>query len=78
MIHSEFLADQAMLVLAPAGPLAADDFTRIAAVTDGGVLAVQPRIAKHFVAAEVRHFEYADRDAALRWLATGTDRARDS
>jgi len=127
MIHAEFLADQAVLVLTPSGPLAAADFTRlaaivdpyieqhgrlkglmiythgfpgwedfaalvghlhfvrdhhrqierVAAVTDSGVLAVLPRIASHFVAAEVRHFDYADRDAALHWLATGTDRAGD-
>jgi hypothetical protein len=50
---------------------------RVAAVTDSGVLAALPRIASHFVAAEVRHFDYADRDAALHWLATATDRARD-
>jgi hypothetical protein len=42
---------------------------RIAVATDSGVLSVLPRIASHFVAAEVRHFEYAERDAALRWLA---------
>jgi hypothetical protein len=125
MLHSELLVDQAVLVLAPDGPLAADDFERvaalvdphierhgrlkglmiqtrsfpgwgdfaallahlrfvrdhhrrierIAAVTDSGVLAALPRIASHFVAAEVRHFDYADRDAALHWLATGTDRS---
>lgn len=127
MIHTEFLADRAVLVLTPAGPLAADDFTRlaaivdpyleqhgrlkglmihtrdfpgwqsfaalvghlrfvrdhhhqierVAAVTDSSVLAVLPHIARHFVAAEVRHFHYADRDAALHWLATGTDRISD-
>jgi hypothetical protein len=119
MIHSELLADQAVLVLTPSGPLTAADFTRIAAlvdpyieqhgklkglvihasrfpgwddfgalvshlrfvrdhhrkieriavVTDSGVLSVLPRIANHFIAAEVRHFEYAEREAALRWLA---------
>lgn len=127
MIHTEFLADRAVLVLTPAGPLSAADFTRlaaivdpyieqrgrlrglmihttglpgwedfaafvghlrfvrdhhrqierVAAVTDSSVLAALPRIASHFVAAEVRHFDYADRDAALHWLATGTDRAGD-
>lgn len=125
MMDSELLADQAVLVLAPSGPLAAADFTRlaaivdpyiaqhgrlrglmihtrglpgwedfaafvshlrfvrdhhrrierVAAVTDSGLLAALPRIAGHFVAAEVRHFDYADRDAALHWLATGTDRS---
>jgi len=119
MLHSEILTDQAVLVLTPAGPLTAADFTRIAALvdpyivqhgklkgllidasrfpgwddfaalvshlrfvrdhhrqieriaiaTDSGVLSVLPRIASHFVAAEVQHFDYADRDAALRWLA---------
>jgi hypothetical protein len=119
MLHSEILTDQAVLVLTPAGPLTAADFTRlaamvdpyieqhgklkgllihassfpgwddfaalashlrfvrdhhrkierIAAVTDSGVLSVVPRIANHFIAAEVRHFDYADREAALRWLA---------
>lgn len=118
MLQSEFLADQAVLILMPAGPLEAADFTRlaaivdpyleqhgrlkglmihtrsfpgwgdfaalvghlrfvrdhhrrierVAAVTDSGVLAVLPRIASHFVAAEIRHFDYAERDAALRWL----------
>ena len=48
---------------------------RVAAVTDSGVLAALPRIASQFVAAAVRHFDYADRDAALHWLATGTDRS---
>jgi hypothetical protein len=42
---------------------------RIAVATDSGILSVLPRIASHFIAAEVRHFEYADRNAALRWLA---------
>jgi hypothetical protein len=119
MLKSELLSDQAVLVLTPDGPLAAADFTciaamvdpfieqhgklkgllihashfpgwddfaglvshlrfvrdhhrqveRIAVATDSGVLAALPRIASHFVAAEVRHFEYAERDAALRWLA---------
>ncbi len=42
---------------------------RIAIAADSGVLTVLPRIASHFVAAEVRNFDYADRDMALRWLA---------
>lgn len=45
---------------------------RIAIAADSGVLTVLPRIASHFVAAEVQHFDYADRDAALRWLAHKT------
>jgi hypothetical protein len=46
---------------------------RVAAVTDNGFLAILPKVAEHFVAAEVRHFEYQDRDAALNWLRTGLE-----
>jgi hypothetical protein len=42
---------------------------RVAFVTDSMVLTFLPRIASHFVAAEVRHFHHADRDAALDWLS---------
>jgi len=49
---------------------------RIAVVTDSALLAVGPRIAKHFVNAEVRSFDSADRAAALAWIdsppSTGT------
>lgn len=41
---------------------------RVAAVTDNGFLAILPRVADYFVAAEVRHFEYQDRDSAMAWL----------
>ncbi|MDO9514472.1 MAG: STAS/SEC14 domain-containing protein [Syntrophales bacterium] len=41
---------------------------KVAAVTDSGFLSILPRVASHFVRAEVRHFDYADRDAALDWL----------
>jgi hypothetical protein len=44
---------------------------RVAAVTDNGFLAIMPRVADHFAAAEVRHFNYQDRDRALAWLQTG-------
>jgi len=44
---------------------------RVAAVTDSSFLAILPRVADHFTAAEVRHFEYRDRDAALAWLRGG-------
>jgi len=42
---------------------------RVAFVTDSTVLTLLPRLASHFVAAEVRHFHHADREAALDWLA---------
>lgn len=41
---------------------------RIAAVSDSRVLSALPDIAGHFISAEVRHFDYADKDAALAWL----------
>lgn len=41
---------------------------RIAAVTDSGFLSILPKIANHFVKADVRHFAYADKQAALAWL----------
>jgi hypothetical protein len=44
---------------------------RVAAVTDNGFLAILPRVAKHFVNAEVRHFDYEHKDEALEWLING-------
>ncbi|TFG93613.1 MAG: STAS/SEC14 domain-containing protein [Syntrophobacterales bacterium] len=44
---------------------------KVAAVTDSGFLSILPRVASHFVRAEVRHFDYGDREAALDWLKTG-------
>jgi hypothetical protein len=41
---------------------------RIAAVTGRGFLSIMPQVAKHFVQAEVRHFDYDDKEAALDWL----------
>ena len=44
---------------------------RVAAVTDSAVLTVLPTFVNYFVNAEVRHFNYVDRDKALAWLRTG-------
>lgn len=41
---------------------------KIAAVSDSPVLSVAPQLAKHFVKAEVRHFNASERSAALAWL----------
>jgi len=41
---------------------------KIAAVTGSGFLAIMPQVANHFIRAEVRHLDYEDKDAALRWL----------
>lgn len=44
---------------------------RVAAVSDSPLLTIGPRIASHFVAAEVRHFSWADREQALAWVRQG-------
>jgi hypothetical protein len=44
------------------------DIGRVAAVTDTQILSVMPKIIDHFVHAEVRHFDYEDKEAALEWL----------
>ena len=41
---------------------------RVAAVTDNGFLAILPKVADYFVAAEVRHYDYRERDEAMNWL----------
>jgi len=41
---------------------------KIAAVTGSGFLSIMPQVANHFIRAEVRHFDYDDKDAALDWL----------
>jgi len=44
---------------------------KVAAVTDSSFLSVLPRVASHFVEAEVKHFNYHDKEAALDWLGSG-------
>ncbi len=44
---------------------------RIAVVTDSPLLSAAPRIASHFVNAEVRAFEADGREAALAWIDAG-------
>jgi hypothetical protein len=44
---------------------------KVAAVTDSGFLAILPKVAGHFLKAEVKHFPYHDRAAALAWLMEG-------
>jgi len=41
---------------------------RVALVSDSTVLTILPNIAAHFVAAEVRHFDFQQRERALQWL----------
>jgi tRNA U38,U39,U40 pseudouridine synthase TruA len=44
---------------------------RIAVVSDSKLLSVGPKIASHFVAAEVRAFVSAERAAAMAWIEGG-------
>lgn len=46
---------------------------RVAVATDSRFLTIVPGIAKHFVAAEIKHFSYDDTEAAKRWLQTVDD-----
>jgi hypothetical protein len=41
---------------------------RIAVVSDSSFLAVAPKIASHFVQADLRHFSDSQREEALAWL----------
>jgi hypothetical protein len=41
---------------------------KIAAVTDSKFLTIAPKIANHFVQAEIRHFDSKDRTKAMDWL----------
>lgn len=41
---------------------------KVAAVTDSGFLTIMPSIISHFVHAQVRHFDYSDKQSALTWL----------
>ncbi len=41
---------------------------RVAAVTDSKFMSIAPMIANHFVSAEVKHFDYADMNAAKKWI----------
>jgi hypothetical protein len=43
---------------------------RVALVTDSPVARVAEALAKHFTAADIRHFPFADYEKALNWLKT--------
>lgn len=45
---------------------------RVAVVTDDNVLSILPRLVRHFVAAEVKHFPAAAKDEAMGWLEAST------
>ena len=41
---------------------------KVVAVTDSAFASIAPHVANHFVSAEVKHFDFADREAAIAWL----------
>jgi hypothetical protein len=41
---------------------------KVAVVSDSGFLSVAPKVASHFVQADLRHFAEAEGAAALAWL----------
>lgn len=47
------------------------DVPRVAIVSDSRFLTALPKLARHFVHAEFRHFDAGDTDAALAWAAEG-------
>jgi len=49
---------------------------RVALAADSRLASLGPRIAEHFVAAEVRHFAYDEIDAAIEWASQETARPR--
>ena len=46
---------------------------KVAVLADGGVAAILPSIANHFVHAQVKHFDLANEGAARHWLAEDGD-----
>lgn len=43
--------------------------TKVAAVTDSAFLSILPTVASYFLHAEVRHFDYDEKEEALTWLS---------
>ncbi len=86
MIHAELDPRKGLLIVAPEGPLTAEDFRgvaaivhnhhrdieRVAAVTDSDFLRIAPAIARHFLRPEIRVFPSNQEAEALAWLQTDT------
>jgi len=41
---------------------------RVAVVTDSRIGSIVPSIAKHFVSAGIKHFQYEEIESALQWI----------
>lgn len=42
---------------------------KLAVAADGGFAAIAPKVASHFVRAEIRHFSYIEKASAKAWLS---------
>ncbi|WP_018969132.1 STAS/SEC14 domain-containing protein [Rubritalea marina] len=42
---------------------------KVALVSDSALATLAPKLASHFVSAEVRHFDFDAKDAATKWLS---------
>jgi hypothetical protein len=51
---------------------------KIAVVSDSTFLSYAPKIASHFVKADLRHFAHSQRDEALAWLQAGVEKTGNS
>ena len=41
---------------------------KVALVTDSKIASIAESMANHFVSAEIKHFDFSDKDTALSWL----------
>jgi len=44
------------------------EIKKVALVSDGAFAEIAPKLAEHFVAADIKQFDFDDRDAALAWF----------
>jgi hypothetical protein len=44
---------------------------RIALVADSKIASLAPHVAEHFIASELKAFDYADLDRGIEWAAEG-------
>ena len=52
-----------------------DKVLRIALVSDSNLAALMPKLAQHFVSAEVKHFSYEKIERAIEWAGDAEERA---
>lgn len=45
---------------------------KVALVSDSTIAVLIPKLAEHFVSAELKHFEFSERETAMKWLRMGS------